>query len=454
MNCGATAGASVNRGARPCLLVLGGSGDQLFMLQTARAMGLRTACLDGNPGAAGLPAALRGETGGAGADIGAAIDFSDLSAVFAWIDARRAEGENLAGVSTMGSDVPHLLAAVAARYGWTGPSLETGRLATDKLAMKERFAERGVPVPLFAEITAAGPGAAEQAAAFWRDWACARVVIKPTDRAGSRGVRVLADRQDLPAAVAYARSQGRSGRLILEEFVPGPQISTETILWRGRACTPGFADRLYEGMEIFHPQIMENGGWIPSRFADTPTQAAIMKLAEQAAAALGADTGVAKGDVVVCPRRGPLMIEMAARLSGGDFSEGLVPLGTGVNYVRAAIAIALGREPVWDELRPVCRRVVANRYFFPPAGRLQEISVPGEFRARPAVAKLVLSRSPGQLLPEIRSHADRAGVMVLVGESRAQVQALIDEGYERILFKVDGRWHGGRPTAAGTSHPI
>lgn len=414
----------------PVLLVLGGSTDQLFMIRTARRMGLRTACLDGNPAAPGLQSA----------DLGAAIDFSDLDAVSAWIDGRLGAGENLAGVSTMGSDVPHLLAAIAARYGWLGPTAETGRLATDKLAMKMRFAERGVPVPRFA---AADAGA--DALRNWRSWGCDRVVVKPTDRAGSRGVQVIGDEAALPAAVETAQRESRRGGVIIEEFVVGPQISTETVVWRGRALTPGFADRLYEGMEVFHPQIMENGGWLPSRFAGTPVLGEVERLVENAAAALGIETGVAKGDVVVCPRRGPLMIEMAARLSGGDFSAGLVPLGTGVNYVEAVIAMALGREPDWGRLQPSRGLVVANRYFFPPPGRLDELDVPADFAGRPGLAKLEITRRPGDILPRITSHGDRAGVMVLTGGSRAEVQDLIDEGYGRVRFRVDGRWRSGMP---------
>ncbi|MGD9546511.1 MAG: ATP-grasp domain-containing protein [Candidatus Krumholzibacteriia bacterium] len=414
----------------PVLLVLGGSTDQIFMIRTARRMGLRTACLDGNPAAPGLQAA----------DLGAAIDFSDLDAVFAWIDERRRAGENLAGVSTMGSDVPHLLAAISARYGWPGPTAETGRLATDKLAMKERFAERSVPVPRFAAVAAAA-----DARDRWRAWECSRVIVKPTDRAGSRGVQVLSDESALPSAVETARRESRTGGVILEEFVDGPQISTETVVLQGRAVTPGFADRLYEGMEVFHPQIMENGGWLPSQFAGTPVQGQVERLVESAAAALGIATGVAKGDVVVCPRRGPMMIEMAARLSGGDFSAGLVPLGTGVNYVEAVIALALGREPDRDRLQPSRRLVVANRYFFPPPGRLDEVDVPADFSARPGLAKLEITRRPGDVLPRIASHGDRAGVMVLTGGSRAEVQELIDEGYRRVRFRVDGSWRSGLP---------
>ncbi len=414
----------------PHLLVLGGSRDQLFMLETARIMGLGTTCLDGNPDAPGLQAA----------DIAAPIDFSDLPAVFGWIDEQRADGVNLAGVSTMGSDVPHLLAAICERTGWSGPTRETGHLATDKLAMKIRFAEHGVPVPDFDEVTSAA-----RARDCWQTWGCRQVVIKPIDRAGSRGVLVLDSPDQCVRAFDNAHRESRSGRVILEEFVPGPQISTESIIWQGRAVTPGFADRLYEGMDIFHPQILENGGWLPSQVAGTPLEHRVKTLVERAAAALGVTTGVAKGDVVICHRRGPMMIEMAARLSGGDFSAGLVPLGTGVNYVTAVIAMALGREPDWPALEPSRRITVANRYFFPPAGRLEQVEIPPELVAHPQVEKLEIHRQPGDELPSISSHGDRAGVMVVTGNIRGDVQELVDEIYDRVRFRIDGSWHDGRP---------
>ncbi|MBK9472311.1 MAG: hypothetical protein IPO18_08500 [bacterium] len=166
------------------------------MLKTAREMGLRSACLDGNARAPGLGAA----------DLAAAIDFSDLPAVFAWVDAQRAAGESLQGVATMGSDVPHLVAAIAARYGWCGPSPETGRLATDKLAMKERFAGMGVGVPRFGAVGDGG-----DVRRLWREWNCRQVVIKlpPTApvRAGcacSRATTRSTTLSTMPAARAAA----------------------------------------------------------------------------------------------------------------------------------------------------------------------------------------------------------------------------------------------------------
>ena len=72
----------------------------------------------------------------------------------------------------------------------------------------------GAPVPLFVGVR----NSAEVAEA-WRAWDCAKVVIKPTDRAGSRGVRVLSNEIEIAQAVEHALSQGRSGDLILEEYL-------------------------------------------------------------------------------------------------------------------------------------------------------------------------------------------------------------------------------------------
>ena len=104
----------------------------------------------------------------------------------------------------------------------------------------------------------------------------------------------------------------------------------------GKAYTPGFVDRNYEMLTRFAPHFIENGGIHPSKIQGE-LRKAIEGLIERAALALGIENGVAKGDVVITGDGKPMIIEMAARLSGGDFSESLIPLGCGVNIVKAAI---------------------------------------------------------------------------------------------------------------------
>jgi biotin carboxylase len=412
------------------LLVLGGSRDQLFLVRSAQRMGLSVLCLDRDPAAPAL----------AEADEPGVVSTRDVPAILEFLERRRSRGGALDGVLTMGSDIPDVVAAVAEHCGLCGPSRETARLATDKLAMKRRLAERGVPIPWFAEVRSL---AELRAIVAERG---PRLVLKPVDRSGSRGVFVLERDSDLAGLLRRAREFSYSGRAQVEEFLEGPQVSSETILFDGRALTPGFADRNYELLERFRPQVMENGGWVPSRFTGEERRA-LEEVAVAAARALGIERGVAKGDLVWTPG-GPRVIEVAARLSGSDFCESLVPLSAGVNYVRAAIRIALGAEPDWSELEPRAERHVANRYFFPPPGRLVSVTGVEEARAQPWVAKLELWYRPGDEVPPSLSHAHRFGVFVVVADDRATLERRVEWVYRAVRITTEPE---GAPSAVASA---
>lgn len=376
------------------IVVLGAGADQLHLIRTAHEMGLDTVALDRNPDAPGLALATHG----------LAVDFGDVAASVAAIWRLAAEGVEMGGVLTMGCDCTRSLAAIGERCGWQAPSQEAARLATDKLLMSEAWRVVGVPA---VHVHPSRYGS----------------VVRPRDGSGARGA-------------LYFGSDS-----IVSRYEPGPQVSTETILYDGRAVT-FLADRNYDDTSGFAPLILENGGWYPCSLPDD-TQAAIRDLVERGARALGIERGTAKGDVVVTPD-GPQLIEMAARLSGGDLCESLVPLGCGVNYVRQAIEIALDREPTWSELEPQPGLVVANRYLFTPPGRLGGLDFKSHHFGG-AVRKFEVWPLLGSDLPPIECHAQRRGVFVVAGESREDVQAVIDDVYLSTRFRVSGEHVSGDP---------
>lgn len=395
------------------LVILGASNDQLFMIRTAQDMGLRVLALDMNEWSPGF----------AVADDSAVISTRDVPAICAYLDEYR-KTHAIAGVTTMGSDIPDIVAQVAAHLGARSVSLESARLTVDKYAMKARFKERGIPIPWFKEIASAEE---------LRQVIAQRglpLIIKPVDRSGSRGVFKLRAGDDADELYARSKEFSFSGRVQVEEYLPGPQISTETVMYQGRAATPGFADRNYEGMERFLPQIMENGGWVPSTLS-AADRIAVEALVERASLALDITDGVTKGDVVMTPN-GPKMIEMASRLSGGDFCAGLVPLGTGVNYVEAAINLAIGALVDFDAFRQKWNKAVANRYFFPEAGTLVRIEGVEEARAQPWLQKLEFWYKPGDVVPSPLSHAHRFGVFMVVADTRAEAEKRVEWVYRTI----------------------
>lgn len=396
------------------LVVLGASSDQLFMIRTAQQMGLKVLAVDANQDAPGRKVA----------DVFAHVSTRDIPAVITYLDEFVAKGATILGVSTMGSDIPEIVAALATHLGTPSISIEDATVATDKLRMKHRFAEHSVPIPWFSEISTY----AELKEII--DERGIELVIKPNDRSGSRGVFLLNASCDVQDLFNRARDFSFSKRVLVEEFLPGLQISTETIMVDGKAHTPGFADRNYDLLDQFRPQIMENGGWVPSCL-DGADRVAVENLVEQASLALGVRNGVTKGDVVMSPG-GPRMIEMAARLSGGDFCESLVPLGTGVNYVKTVIEIAIGQQPDIPSLNPKFNRAVANRYFFPDAGRLIRVEGEDEVKSWDWVHKLEFWYEPGDEVPQSLSHAHRFGVFVVTAVDRDELERRVSQVYDTI----------------------
>jgi len=401
------------------LLVLGASSDQIHLMKTAQAMGLRVLAVDMNPNSKGFQVA----------DDHAVISTRDVSTLCEFLDGYQRSGRRVVGVTTMGSEIPDIIATLAQHLGTPSISLETARLATNKHDMKVRFRERGIPIPWFREIhsvTDLQMAVTEQGYPL---------VIKPIDRSGSRGVFLLNEECDLRDLFVKSKTFSYSGRMIVEKFLPGLQISTETIMYRGQGVTPGFADRNYDLLNQFLPQIMENGGWMPSMLSEAERRE-VEGLVVRASLALGVADGVTKGDVVMT-EEGPKMIEMAARLSGGDFCESLVPLSIGVNYVEAAIKISIGEEPNLDALKPKSERAVVNRYFFPKPGRLIGIEGVDEVMKQDWIKKLEFWYEVGDIVPPPLSHAHRSGVFVAVGQNRHEVDERANWVYRTIKIVTE-----------------
>jgi len=405
------------------VMLLGASADQLFSIRTAKTMGLRTLVVDMNAESPGF--ALADDFG--------IVSTQDVPALKRFIDDYCRSGKSIDGVFVQGSDIPHVVAELAAHVGAPHMPVELARTAVDKFAMKECFARRGVPIPWFSAVHSLVD---LQERIRERGFP---LVLKPVDRSGSRGVFCLRSEADLATLYARSVAASYSGRVMIEEYIPGPQISTESLVYAGAVITPGFVDRNYEHLDRFAPYVIENGGWTPSLMSEE-VRTTVDSVIAMAARALGMTDGIVKGDVVVGPD-GPKIIEIAARASGGDFSESLILRGIGVNIVEAGLNVAVGRAPDLNALLPKFKRAIANRYFFPEPGRLLAVRGMQVVAAQPWVQKLEFWYEPGDVVPAVRSHADRFGVFVVEADERDELERRITWVYEQIRIETEPGVH-------------
>jgi len=332
------------------------------------------------------------------------------------------------GVLCVAADAPVTAALVAQRLGLPGISLETAKLACDKLAMKRRFAESGIPVPWFAPVTSATSLAAivtERGS---------NLVIKPVDSRGSRGVQRLARATDFAEAFALAQRHSPTRRVMVEAYLDGPQVSTESIVIGGHCHTPGFADRNYEFLEKHAPFFIENGGDLPSHLP-AETQRKVKNVVARAAAALGVTDGTVKGDIVV-HRNEPYVIELAARLSGGFFCTREIPLNTGIDFIGCAIRIALGESIPAAELTPRRQQTVIQRYAFPKPGRVIEVRGADAAKRLPGIADIIVTAKPGDVIPPAGDKRPSGAMVLATGHSHGEALAAARAGLAAIEIET------------------
>ncbi len=332
------------------------------------------------------------------------------------------------GVICVADDAPLTAATVAQHLSLPGISTDSAKLAGDKLAMKEKFLAAGVAVPWFSPV--ATPQALQRMAVErGRD-----LVIKPVDSRGSRGVQRVAQVADLAQAFMLAREHSPTERVMVEQYLSGPQVSTESIVVNGRCFTPGFSDRNYEYLERYAPFFIENGGDLPSHLPQD-IQAKVKDVVALAASALGITNGTVTSDIVI-HKGEPYVIELKARLSGGFFCTREIPLNTGVDFIGAAIRLALGEAISPDELEPKKFTPVVQRYAFPKPGRVTRISGAEEARKISGIEDVIVTAKPGDVIPPTGDKRPSAAMVLATGQTREAALAAANDALSHIHIET------------------
>lgn len=401
------------------LMIVGAGVEQVPAYEAAKRRGLTIVGTDANENAPGLALAdhvLIVSTRDAEGTVAKALEFRRDHAVD--------------GVMTIANDVPYTVARIADALGLVSISLDAAKCATNKLLMKQRFHASKVACPWFAGVE--GIGELKELLAKVDDEA---YVLKPVDGRGARGVLLLDGNVDLEWAYEESRRWGESGQLILEKFIPGIQLSTESFILEGKCYTPAIAERNYRRLEQFRPNIIEDGGTIPSTLESRQIEA-IDDIILRGAAAMGIEAGLIKGDLVIDDSGTPLIIELAPRLSGGWLATHQIPAASGVSLVDAVISYSLGELITAEQLMPRYHRSTAIRYWFPPAGVIHEIRGEEDLKKIPGLLQYGFFRKKGERQPPIRMHPDRFGYVIVEGVDRAEAIARVDQALACVTVEV------------------
>lgn len=341
---------------------------------------------------------------------------------------------HLDGVMTMASESAITVAEVATALGLPGLHPETARRATHKVDRQECFQRANVPAPRFARADSVETALEQAKQLGWP------FVIKPADSAGSRGVQLVKDAEQLTAAVEEVRGISKDPSFLMEGYLEGTEHSIEGMVLDGEVVWTGFSDRNYDKKHIYAPYFLEDGDTLPTALSDAMLDR-VKAVSTQAVRALGIDFGPVKGDILI-DAEGPKMLEMAARLSGDYFCDVTVPLHNGINLLEAVMDQALGLPVDPDRLQPRFNRGVALRYVWPKPGIVRRIEGLEEARALPGVHFVQFEPrckdlAVGTRIDPMRSMGERVAAVMAHAETRAEAIAIAEEAVSVIRIDIE-----------------
>jgi biotin carboxylase len=399
------------------VLFVGAGRHQRRAIAQARARGLRVVAVDRNPDAPGL----------AEADVAEVVDFSDVDAV---VEVGRRHAVD--GVLTISADraVP-VVAAVAEALGLPGIGTETAYVMTQKIAMRRVLAEAGVPQPRFAAVRNVHEGYA----------ALERVglpaVLKPADSGGQRGVFRLDSADDLEAHLHVALAESPTDEAIVEEYVEALELNGLVVVRNGESVPLTLSDRLRP------PGVGFGVGWIhvypATIFGDQLEEAE--RVAVHAVHALGLENGIAFPQLLATDDGRVLVIEVAARIPGGQMAD-LARHATGVDLVEVALRQALG-EDVPDELvQPAFKQPLAIRFLTAapgplPTGTVTSIGTLDKVLAFPGVVQADLYLTEGETIRPVRLDGDRRGYVIAVADTNLEALERAEAAAKLVDVEVE-----------------
>ncbi len=359
---------------------------QLPAILKAKEMGLHVAVVDYDPQAIGISYA----------DEYFNASTMDEDAVLA-----AAEDYKPDGIMTLATDMPMRGVAKASdKQHLHSISYETAVKATDKYDMIKAFKGHHVPSPWYF-VTDSQDQLNDHEADV--TFPC---IIKPTDNAGSHGVAKVYSFQELLDNYEYSHSCSRHGKVIVEEYLDGPEVSVEVMVVNGVVNVLQITDKITTGA----PHFVEMGHTQPSQLPET-TKEAIRNVTVAACHAIGIDKGPAHVEMKVT-KRGPVMIELGARMGGDNITTHLVPLSTGIDMVGSTIKDALGEEP---DIKPTLHCGSAIRYFEVPFGTIKVIENVEEAKKIPGIKQITFTKNVGEESTPIHCSNDRIGFVIAQG---------------------------------------
>lgn len=297
------------------IMIIGAGEFQIPLIKECKKQGFFVIATDGNPKAEGF-------------------DFSDIALNIDTLDMEttllKAREYGIDGITTT-SDYPvRTVAHVCEKLHLPGLNLAAAEISTNKFLLRECLMKNNIDSPVYYivhnEIELNNLiGKLEFP-----------LVVKPVDSSASRGVQQVNNSEELTKAYEEALIYSKSGNVIIEEFLEGPEFSVESLTQNGKTNIIAITEKTTGGF----PYFVEQRHVIPATLIESDENQ-IKEIVNKVINILGINNSACHTEIKLT-KKGVRIIEVGARLGGDYITSDLVPLSTGINMLENIIKISLG----------------------------------------------------------------------------------------------------------------
>lgn len=389
-----------------------------------------------------------------------------------------AKDQGIDGVITDQTDIAvRSVAYVSEKMGLPGIGCETGILFTDKSLMRARLAELGIP-----QLKNRTVSSVDQAVGFYRELCRERqekqalsdaakaqetsnntrnntgynigdnrgdnsadaaksetssalppvkVIIKPLDTQGSRGVQVCADEQEIRKKYEEASRWSSSREVIVEQFATGREFVVESLVLGYEYRTLCIGDTLYFDI----PDAFAAKSRIFPTTADDALRRKVLELDEKIIRGFGLRQGITHSEYIMEGDE-VYLIETAARGGGVFISSDLIHLSSGLETEQFLVNIALGQQKEMPVIHPQLQ-YCGYMAFYLPVGRVIRADGIEKVCALPFVHRNQLSKLHAGLENREGATDKTSRLAVIVsGKTREELEANMQEVRNTLQIEI------------------
>ena len=287
----------------------------------------------------------------------------------------------ICGICSIASDVAVVTVNyVAEKMGLTGNSIASTAKCTNKHEMRKAFERAGDPSPksiIVDENT--------DITTLKLDYP---IIVKPTDRSGSRGIFKLESCDLLKQCIAKSVEESFEKKALVEEFAEGQEYSVEHISFEGKHYFLALTKKYTTGA----PHFIETGHLEPAPIEENVLNK-IKTAINHALDTLDIKNGASHSEIKIDKEGNIKIIEIGARMGGDCIGSDLVMYSTGYDFLKMVIQVSCGEAPDFTKF---CEPIAVESIFI--------FSQPDidEFEA-------IKAQTPNRILKVVDYHPEKIG---------------------------------------------